>query len=167
MEWSAEQIERLRTLWDEGLSTAQIADRLGVTKNAVVGKAHRIELPARPSPIRPNPDSNWREKAAQARRAGRDTLPLLACLRGATQAPAARRAFVPKVVHPRAATERPTAAMSVTKYGRVIECCWPIGEPRTSSFRFCCSPSEPGRSYCHDHCKVAYIEIRDRREDAA
>jgi len=52
MEWAEETIVRLRELWDEGHSTAQIALRLGVSKNAVVGKAHRLDLPARPSPIK-------------------------------------------------------------------------------------------------------------------
>ena len=52
MEWAEETIFRLRALWDEGLSTAEIGRRLGVSKNAVVGKAHRLDLPARPSPIR-------------------------------------------------------------------------------------------------------------------
>ena len=52
MEWSEETIVRLRSLWSEGHSTAEIGRRLGVSKNAVVGKAHRLDLPARPSPIR-------------------------------------------------------------------------------------------------------------------
>ena len=51
-EWSDEQIEQLRALWAEGHSTAEIGRRLGVSKNAVVNKAHRLDLPARPSPIR-------------------------------------------------------------------------------------------------------------------
>src|SRR5271166_7201985 len=53
MEWSEETIVHLRALWAEGHSTAEIGRRLGVSKNAVVGKAHRLDLPARPSPIRP------------------------------------------------------------------------------------------------------------------
>jgi GcrA cell cycle regulator len=52
-------------------------------------------------------------------------------------------------------------------YGRVITCCWPIGEPGTRSFKFCDSPSEPGKPYCGEHAKVAYVKVRDRREDAA
>jgi hypothetical protein len=47
MEWAEETIVRLRALWDEGHSTAEIGRRLGVSKNAVVGKAHRLDLPAR------------------------------------------------------------------------------------------------------------------------
>lgn len=52
MEWTDESITRLRSLWHEGLSTAEIGRRMQITKNAVVGKAHRLTLPARPSPIR-------------------------------------------------------------------------------------------------------------------
>lgn len=52
MEWTEDTIQRLRALWQEGHSTAEIGRRMGISKNAVVGKAHRLELPARPSPIR-------------------------------------------------------------------------------------------------------------------
>ncbi|QEO16951.1 GcrA family cell cycle regulator [Acetobacter vaccinii] len=52
MEWTEEIIAQLKDLWAEGLSTAEIGRRLSITKNAVVGKAHRLGLPARPSPIR-------------------------------------------------------------------------------------------------------------------
>ena len=51
-EWTDDTIRELRQLWSEGHSTAEIGRRMGVTKNAVVGKAHRLDLPARPSPIR-------------------------------------------------------------------------------------------------------------------
>ena len=52
MEWNEETISRLRSLWQEGHSTAEIGRRMAITKNAVVGKAHRLTLPPRPSPIR-------------------------------------------------------------------------------------------------------------------
>src|SRR5215472_10744294 len=51
-EWSDDRIRQLRRLWSEGHSTAEIGRRMGISKNAVVGKAHRLDLPARPSPIR-------------------------------------------------------------------------------------------------------------------
>jgi len=56
--WTPERVEQLGTLWAEGLSTAEIGRRLGLTKNAVVGKAHRLCLPPRPSPVkfRPAPE---------------------------------------------------------------------------------------------------------------
>ncbi|MCQ9154145.1 GcrA family cell cycle regulator [Acidomonas methanolica] len=52
MEWTDEVIARLQDLWSQGLSTAEIGRQLSITKNAVVGKAHRLGLPPRPSPIR-------------------------------------------------------------------------------------------------------------------
>ena len=51
-EWTDDTIRELRRLWSEGHSTAEIGRRMGISKNAVVGKAHRLDLPARPSPIR-------------------------------------------------------------------------------------------------------------------
>lgn len=55
-EWTAEKIATLMALWDEGLTTSDIGDRLGITKNAVVGKVHRLGLPKRGSPIRSKPE---------------------------------------------------------------------------------------------------------------
>jgi GcrA cell cycle regulator len=53
--WTPERVEQLGSLWNEGLSTAEIGRRLGLTKNAVVGKAHRLCLPPRPSPLKFRP----------------------------------------------------------------------------------------------------------------
>ncbi|MGQ0662389.1 MAG: GcrA family cell cycle regulator [Pseudomonadota bacterium] len=52
MDWTMEQIAELTRLWKEGLTTSEIGKRLGISKNAVVGKAHRLHLSARPSPIK-------------------------------------------------------------------------------------------------------------------
>ena len=76
MEWSDDIIGQLRALWDEGHSTAEIGRRLGVTKNAIVGKAHRLDLPARPSPIRRDPDAAP-VRRAPVRRVEGPTLPPL------------------------------------------------------------------------------------------
>ena len=58
-------------------------------------------------------------------------------------------------------------AVAPRPYGRIVTCCWPLGEPGTREFRFCDVPSGAGRPYCEDHVKVAYVKVRDRREDAA
>ena len=76
MEWTDDVISHLRAYWTEGLSTAEIGRRLGVTKNAIVGKAHRLDLPARPSPIRRDPDAEGAQRAT-ARRLEGPTLPPL------------------------------------------------------------------------------------------
>ena len=159
MEWTAKAIDLLRALWAEGHSTAEIGRRMGITKNAIVGKAHRLDLPARPSPIRkgeaggaqptPRRKPSIREAAATPSRA-------------AVQAPPPPPPQVPApaaVASPAAVRPFPRASFR--------SCCWPIGEPGTREFRFCAAEADPGRPYCADHSAIAYVRARDRRSDAA
>ncbi len=203
MDWTDAVILSLRALWDEGLSTAEIGRRLGVTKNAVVGKAHRLVLPARPSPIRRSAPV-----AVAARRATGPTLPsmerpdaaerpaepVVAAAVAQADAGAREVAAAPPVVQaapvevvaaaqPVEADDedvagpavRPAAVRAVPSLRpvasprrlRVVACCWPIGEPGTRSFRFCDAESMAGKPYCDSHAQLAYVKVRDRREDAA
>ena len=67
MSWTEERIERLKTMWTEGATASQIADELGgVSRNAVIGKAHRLGLEARPSPVKPGEEKEHRAAAAPA-----------------------------------------------------------------------------------------------------
>jgi GcrA cell cycle regulator len=186
MEWTDEVIGQLRALWAEGHSTAEIGRRLGVTKNAIVGKAHRLDLSARPSPIRRDPEAEPVHRAL-ARRVEGPTLPPLpsavvdneasfATFAVAPRPPVMARPIVVAPPTPRPVVQAPRpmvpplqrpVALAPRPYGRIVTCCWPIGEPGTREFRFCDVPSEPGRPYCEDHVKVAYVKVRDRREDAA
>jgi GcrA cell cycle regulator len=52
-------------------------------------------------------------------------------------------------------------------YGRSIACCWPLGEPGTPGFHFCGVDALPGKPYCVQHAQLAYVRVRDRRDDAA
>src|SRR4028118_921286 len=70
MEWTAKAIDLLRGLWAEGHSTAEIGRRMGVTKNAIVGKAHRLDLPARPRPTRPQDTAGAPAPGPRPRRNG-------------------------------------------------------------------------------------------------
>ncbi len=55
MSWTDERIDQLKAMWEKGLTASQIADELGgVSRNAVIGKAHRLGLQSRPSPVKPN-----------------------------------------------------------------------------------------------------------------
>jgi len=63
----------------------------------------------------------------------------------------------------RPAPVRPVAARAV----RAIPCCWPIGEPGTKDFHFCDAGAIPGKPYCVEHAQIAYVKVRDRREEAA
>ena len=159
MDWTDEIIDRLRALWAEGVSTAEIGRRLGVSKNAVVGKAHRLSLDARPSPIRRGAPGDA-PKRSTVRRVVGPTLP--------TMAPAAVERG-PVIAAPPPVASPPPALRAVQRApgGRLVACCWPIGEPGTRSFRFCDGESLPGKPYCGAHAALAYVKVRDRREEAA
>ncbi len=163
MEWNEEAIARLRALWAEGHSTAEIGRRMGISKNAVVGKAHRLNLAARPSPIRRNGEKTPRRR--QPRRSQGSTLPALATVLPPVQAAEVRRPLE------RVFAERPApvlrAVPTARPGARSTPCCWPIGEPGTRSFRFCDVDSIGGKPYCEQHSALAYVKVRDRREDAA
>jgi GcrA cell cycle regulator len=176
MEWTEELIARLRALWDEGHSTAEIGRMLGVSKNAVVGKAHRLNLPARPSPIRRDANS----EAPRTRRIARGpTLPPLAAAslsdggaRLASQAgvppvPAGIRAGTSAGAGTAGVVPAGSVAPAPRPYGRSIACCWPLGEPGTPGFHFCGVDALPGKPYCVQHAQLAYVRVRDRRDDAA
>ena len=67
MSWTEERIERLKKMWADGSTASQIADELGgVSRNAVIGKAHRLGLEARPSPVKPGEEKEHRAPAAAA-----------------------------------------------------------------------------------------------------
>ncbi len=173
MDWTDEIIVRLKALWLEGHSTAEIGRRLGISKNAVVGKAHRLALEARPSPIRRSPPGQTPKREAPRRVTGPTLPPMSAFAPGVAASPATAPAGVAPeriIAAPppvRTASPQPVLRAVGRSSGRMIACCWPIGEPGTRSFRFCDDESLPGKPYCSAHAALAYVKVRDRREDAA
>lgn len=179
MDWTNEAIDQLRALWAEGHSTAEIGRRMGISKNAVVGKAHRLNLSARPSPIRREPGA---PRQAQPRRSVAPTVrpPMMPMRRldsGMPPLPRPAQAPAPLAAgqaHRPAPMPQPTPApMAATAVVRPFpraslrSCCWPMGEPGTAEFRFCGGEAIHGKPYCTEHAAIAYVKVRDRREDAA
>ncbi len=105
MSWTDERIDRLKSMWEKGLTASQIADELGgVSRNAVIGKAHRLGLKSRPSPVKAN-DSEAKPAAATAPRP-KAKLPEKPAVRAA--APAPERSFAtPTVQAPRPQSDLP------------------------------------------------------------
>ncbi len=119
MEWAEETIVRLRSLWDEGHSTAEIGRRLGVSKNAVVGKAHRLDLPARPSPIRRDGVPGGAPRRTAPRRVAGPTLPPL-YQHARSIAPVAHRLSLAHVA---------TLAPKPSPVAPLSGCCRPVPRP--------------------------------------
>ena len=90
MSWTEERIERLKAMWAQGATASQIADELGgVSRNAVIGKAHRLGLEARPSPVKPGDEKEHRAPAASAAPAPKPAPAERPAPRAAAVAPAA------------------------------------------------------------------------------
>jgi GcrA cell cycle regulator len=178
MVWNEETIRSLKDLWTEGHSTAEIGRRLGVSKNAIVGKAHRLDLDARPSPIRREPLPPPADRCGTYSRASEPTLPplpsanvgpapaeLASNVQPLRPAPAAEPVATVEPERAPVPVMRPSAPVPARR--PAPSCCWPIGDPGTKAFRFCDDASLPGKPYCDEHAKLAYVRIRDRKEDAA
>ena len=90
MSWTEERIERLKKMWHEGATASQIADELGgVSRNAVIGKAHRLGLEQRPSPVKPGEEKETKKAAPAPAAATPRAAPKAEALRPATAAPSA------------------------------------------------------------------------------
>ncbi|TXC74318.1 GcrA cell cycle regulator [Sphingorhabdus soli] len=105
MAWTDERIDQLKSLWEKGLTASQIADDLGgVSRNAVIGKAHRLGLKSRPSPVKAADAKAPAKKAAPAKAAPAKPAPA----RKPTAAPAPPPAPAPRAAEP--AAPRPAAS---------------------------------------------------------
>ena len=172
MDWNEETIACLRQFWQDGHSTAEIGRRMGITKNAVVGKAHRLTLAPRPSPIRRDLPEGHVPRRSVPRRATGPTLPAPNLPSVTASVPAAAPAPSP-IAPPKQHMPSPQAPVQLRAVpaprasARATTCCWPIGDPGTASFRFCDDGAMTGKPYCAQHAALAYVKVRDRREDAA
>ncbi|HYD06093.1 MAG TPA: GcrA family cell cycle regulator [Reyranella sp.] len=167
MEWTEQRIEILRKLWGQGQTASQIAAILGgITRNAVIGKAHRLGLTGRPSPIKreagASPQPRRRAAAPAARRlpgVGQPGAvhgqPLQTHASAAQHAPA-QRAEAHEPVTREAPPPAPKTSTRVATHAGSKTCSWPMGDPKQPGFHFCGEPAEAGKPYCAHHCHVAY-----------
>ncbi len=169
MSWTDERVEQLKQLWMDGKSASQIAGLLGhgVSRNAVIGKVHRLGLAGRaksPGLSSPRPRPSAPSPAAHR----------VAAPRLATAAPRMTRGATALAIAPHALTDtEPDAFESVvvpmSLRVTIIElkeamCRWPLGDPASSEFRYCGSPAASG-PYCAYHGSLAYQPAHDRRRE--
>ncbi|WP_292030325.1 GcrA family cell cycle regulator [Brevundimonas sp. UBA2416] len=145
--WTEDRVGALKKLWLEGQSASQIAKQLGggVTRNAVIGKVHRLGLSGRAAPSQP------------ARATFRPARPRPA---QPTQAPSAPRRIEAVQPRPAAAPSVPAPMPDLPGTATVMTlgahmCKWPIGDPSSTEFSFCGRRASEG-VYCVEHARVAY-----------
>jgi GcrA cell cycle regulator len=159
MTWTDERVELLKKLWTDGLSASQIAAELGsITRNAVIGKVHRLGLSGRaksPASTTPRPR---KPRSHPMLRVARPSM------RGNT---ALAHAFDYEL------EPEPELIANVIPIGQrrtLLElteetCRWPIGDPGTADFFFCGGQTLTSLPYCAYHSRVAYQPASDRRRD--
>ena len=165
MSWTDERVELLQKLWNQGLSASQIAAELGhgVTRNAVIGKVHRLGLSGRAKA--PMPQVQRPRKITRAPSHPMSHGPVV---RG-------NLALSPKVMPiatPIVALDpEPIQDVVVPMSERVTimelretMCRWPYGDPTAAEFRFCGAESPIGTPYCNYHSRIAYQPSADRRK---
>ena len=168
--WTDERVELLKKLWTEGHSASQIAARLGmgVTRNAVIGKVHRLNLSGRvtqPRSTEPRAPRKTREPSHPGRPVGSPSMPSTGNTALKTFVriePIQRQIALPE--------PQPLRLVDLPKGGRVTilhlsdkTCKWPIGDPGNESFCFCGHNPRDGAPYCEYHARLAYQPMQDRR----
>jgi GcrA cell cycle regulator len=172
MSWTDERVETLKRMWNEGQSASQIAKELGgVTRNAVIGKVHRLGLSNRTggAPVKPAAETEDRVEAKPTQSAPepapaepKDVAP---------QAPIPMRKPIIPAGQP--LPPQPSAnEREVEKSAKRISlmeltertCKWPIGDPATEDFWFCGLAAQPGKPYCEAHVGVAFQPMSSRRD---
>ncbi|MCJ8142758.1 GcrA family cell cycle regulator [Ancylobacter sp. A5.8] len=164
MNWTDERVELLKKLWSEGLSASQIAAELGgVTRNAVIGKVHRLGLSGRakavaapaPRPRKPRPSA---PTAVPARPAVHGNAALATVVRAVAEPE-------PEEVADPVANVIPMADRCTILDLTEFTCRWPVGDPGKQDFFYCGSRTKTGLPYCAYHARIAYQPVQDRRRD--
>ncbi|MEM7683601.1 MAG: GcrA family cell cycle regulator [Pseudomonadota bacterium] len=189
MSWTDERVEKLKELWTEGMSASQIAKVLGgVTRNAVIGKVHRLGLSNRAGGDEAKTAEAPKAKAATAApkpaaEPAKPTAPEPVKADAPVPAPVVRRTapVIRDATQPRAPgapTPEEEAARAtlaeIEKFAKRIPlldltertCKWPIGDPTEESFAFCGLDCVPGKPYCEYHVAVAFQPMSSRRDRA-
>ncbi|MCV6825227.1 MULTISPECIES: GcrA family cell cycle regulator [Halocynthiibacter] len=188
MSWTDERVETLKKMWGEGQSASQIAKELGgVTRNAVIGKVHRLGLSNRTtSSAKPKAKEKpaAAKPAARAKPATPKAAPAAEKAAAPAEAPArpatpARKAIIPAgqplPPQPSANEISPEALASVREVEKTAKklslmeltertCKWPIGDPATDEFWFCGLNVQTGKPYCEAHVGVAFQPMSSRRD---
>jgi len=188
MSWTDERVETLKKMWGEGQSASQIAKELGgVTRNAVIGKVHRLGLSNRAGAGAPAPAATPEPKPKPVEVKAKPPAPRTEPAREIKPDEPETRVTVPHVRKPiipagqplppqPSANEISPEALAkvneIEKKSKKISlmeltertCKWPVGDPATDNFWFCGLPVQQGKPYCEAHVGVAFQPMSSRRD---
>ena len=163
--WTDDRVALLRRLWEDGQSASKIAAQLGgVTRNAVIGKVHRLGLAGRARGVEETP------VAAVPAAKTIEIETAIAVVETQAPEPVAILSHrpAPEFTPPVPAPE--PVALQVSQRVTIMDlresmCRWPLGDPTTPEFRFCGARSITGLPYCTHHAEIAYQPATERKRD--
>jgi len=162
MAWTDERVEMLKKLWSEGLSASQIAGRLGgVTRNAVIGKVHRLGLSGRATTSRIKSHRPRARLPAAQKRPAKSRF-------AQSGNPALRALYQPEAEPFMPSAEELVIPLAERKSIQTLtecSCRWPIGDPQHPEFHFCGRKKVPGLPYCEHHARRAFQPPQARRRE--
>lgn len=161
MSWTDERVEALKKLWAEGLSASQIAGRIGgVTRNAVIGKVHRLGLSGRATTIRVK-SHRIRKNGLAAKRLAKPRFAQIGnpSVRALYQPDA--EPFVPAIEEIDIPLAERKSIVTLTE----CSCRWPIGDPQLPDFHFCNRTKMTGLPYCEAHSRRAFQPPQARKRE--
>ena len=144
--WTAERIEQLRSCFSAGLSCAQIANEIGVSRNAVIGKINRLGLSRHRDPAAPRSRGGGSVRRPQV----------------LTQRLVLKALFASAPVADNVVSSEPCSLLNLAPR----KCRWPIGGAATAAFTFCGNATVDGVSYCAGHARMAYRGSSERFQEA-
>ena len=165
--WTDERVELLRRLWEDGQSASKIAAQLGgVTRNAVIGKVHRLGMGGRVKAGSEAPA--LRKKGALETLPEADAVVIEAAVEAAEPVVQPIHRPSPEFPLPTASVE--PVALAVSERVTIMDlresmCRWPMGDPTTPEFRFCGGRAITGLPYCNHHAQIAYQPAAERKRD--
>lgn len=158
--WTKERVELLKRLWSDGRSASQIAAEIGgVSRNAVIGKVHRLGLAGRVAKGNGTAPAGSRRPRSEAE----TLLPVVEV--PSVIAPEPPALAVVQATPPVATVALPESARVTIMELRDFMCRWPMGDPSTPDFRFCGDRAITGLPYCAHHSRIAYQPAAERKRD--
>ena len=181
MSWTDERVEILTKMWAEGNSASQIAKELGgVTRNAVIGKVHRLGLSNRATtPTSNKSESKTKSSPTRSPRAKQKSRKVDVAEPKSDNVTSLRRQIIPAgqplPPQPSANEISPEALARVSEIEKKAKklslleltektCKWPVGDPATEDFWFCGLATQSGKPYCEAHVGVAFQPMNSRRD---